>query len=257
MPKTPKSWPRPHFTPGGGDALLYYHVFGEFDLKKPMDAAKYRTSGQPAWLQIVHCDRAKQADVIASFQSGPLWDLLKRDTPVTAAEAEKTPQCVTLRAELPDQPTLDYFRDVIGILTWLLDAGGVSVSDPQMLWLWSADEWREEAFEPNEPNPDRHTVILASPETDGTTWYHTRGMRKYGRPDLSVHGVGEAHADGVADLLDRFVIHQALGAVIAENEEVRVKGLPAGGVCRHAGNYDDPDFNNIHIEVTWPKGTLD
>ena len=28
---------------------------------------------------------------------------------------------------------------------WLLDAGGTSVYDPQMLWLWSADEWREEA----------------------------------------------------------------------------------------------------------------
>lgn len=257
MPKSTKSWPRPHYTPGGGDALLYYHVFGNFDLTKPMSASKYRTSGEHPWLQVVQSDRTKHADVIAGYQSGPLWDILKRDSPLTAAEAEAAPHCVTLRGEVPDPQTLDYFRDAIGVVTWLLDVGGVSVSDPQMLWLWSAEEWREEAFAPDEPNPDRHTAILALPEKDGTTWYHTRGMRKYGRPDLSVHGVGETHADGVADLLERFVERQALGAVIAEGEEVRVKGLPAGGVCKRAGSFNDPEFNNIHIEVKWPKGKLD
>ena len=81
-------------------------------------------------------------------------------------------------------------------------------------------------------------------------------MRKYGRPDLSVRGVGEGHADGVALLIERFVEFQALGGVIAEGEEIRMKGLPAGGVCRHAGSLDDPDFNNVHVEVVWPAGAL-
>src|SRR5205814_7828395 len=128
--------------------------------------------------------------------------------------------------------------------------------DPQMLWLWSADEWREEVFEPNEPNPDRHTAILVSEEGRGTSWYHTRGMRKYGRPDLSVHGVGAAHADGVTLMIERFVELQALGGVIPDGEEVRMKALPPGGVCRHGGSFDDPDFNNVHVEIAWPPGAL-
>jgi hypothetical protein len=255
MPELP-SWPRPHFTPGGGDALLFYVAFGTFDLKTPLSRSKYRTSGMPAWLELMHYDRTKHADVITGYQSGKMWEILKRDSPLTAEEAEDAPECVALRAEVPDPPTLDYFRDTIGIVTWLLDAGGVSVYDPQMLWLWSADEWREEAFAPGEPNPDRHTVILVSPEDNGTNWYHTRGMRKYGRPDLSVRGVGERHGAAVSQMIERFVELQALGGDIPEGQEIVMEALPPGGICHHRGNLDDPDFNNVHVAIEWPAGAL-
>ncbi len=256
MAKNLASWARPHFTPGGGDALLFYAVFGDFDLKKPLSKSKYRTSGMPDWLEMVQYDRVNQPAAIADYQSGKIWDLFKRDSPLTADEAEKAPQCVALRAEVADPPTLDYFRDVIGVVAWLLDAGGGSVYDPQMLWLWSDEEWREEAFAPDSPNPDRHTAIHVSPESGGTIWYHTRGMRKYGRPDLSVRGVGSKHAEGVGVMIERFVEHQALGGVIPDGEEIRLEALPAGGVCRHGGSHDDPDFNNVHVEVVWPAGSL-
>ncbi len=256
MAKSVESWPRPHFKPGGGNALLLYAVFGDFDLKKPLSKSKYQTSGMPDWLEMVQSERVKQPQAFADYQTGTLWEILKRDSPLTAAEAEKAPQCVTLRAELTDPPTLDYFRDTVGVLAWLLDAGGASIYDPQMLWLWSDEEWREEAFEPGEAHPERHTTIIVSPEDAGTSWYHTRGMRKFGRPDLSVRGVGAKHADAVGLLIERFVEMQALGGVIPDGEEIRMKALPAGGVCRHGGNADDPDFNNVHVEVKWPAGAL-
>src|SRR5262245_51336723 len=250
------SWPRPHFAPGGGNPLLFYAVFGTFDLTRPLGRSKYRTDGRPDWLELGQYDRAEQPGVFAGYQSGKCWELLTRDQPLLAADAEKAPQCVALRGEPADPPTLDYFRDTIGIVTWLLDAGGVSVYDPQMLWLWSADEWREEAFAPGEPNPDRHTVILVSPEAGGTNWYHTRGMRKYGRPDLSVRGVGAKHGAAVSQMIERFVELQALGGDIPEGQEIVMQELPAGGVCHHRGNHDDPDFNNVHVSIEWPAGPL-
>lgn len=256
MPSELRSWPRPHFAPGGGNPLLFYVVFGAFDLARPLSRSRYRTSGMPEWLELRSYDRATHPDVFAGYQSGTMWDLLARDAPVLARDAEGVPQCVGLRGEPTDPPTLDYFRDTIGIVTWLLDAGGRSVYDPQMLWLWSADEWREEVFEPDGPHPDRHTTILVSPEENGTSWYHTRGMRKYGRPDLSVRGVGPTYADGVTQMIERFVETLALGAVIPDGEVIRAKALPAGGVCRHAGSFDDPDFNNVRVEIAWPPGAL-
>ena len=30
-----------------------------------------------------------------------------------------------------------------------------------------------------------------------------------------------------------------------------MSGLPPGGVCLHGGSVDDPDFNNVHIEIEW------
>jgi hypothetical protein len=210
----------------------------------------------PDWIEILSYDQTKNPEVFQQYQSGPIWEKLSLDTPLTANEAERAPQCIGVRGEPADPPTLDYFRDTIGIVKWLLDVGGAAVYDPQMLWLWSADEWGEEAFEPNEPCPDRHTAILLSEEDDGSVWYHTRGMRKFGRPDLSVRGVGSQYADAVTLLIERFVEFQALGGVITEGEEVRMKGLPSGGVCHHGGTLEDPDFNNVHVEIAWPKKAL-
>src|SRR5206468_4274883 len=157
----------------------------------PFNRKKYRSAGPPAGLDVASYDRADSPEVLAGYQSGPVWEMMTRDAPVTAAAAAAAPQCVGVRGEFPDPPDLNYFRDTVGVVAWLLDAGGVAVKDPQMLWLWSPGEWRADVCEEGCPNPDRHTVILVSPEDGGRTfWYHTRGMRKYGRPDLSVRGVG-------------------------------------------------------------------
>jgi hypothetical protein len=257
MPAELRSWPRPHFTPGGGNPLLFFVAFGEFDLKKkPFSRSKYRSSGPADWLEVVQLSRDKQAPAIAGYQSGPVWETVSRDAPVTAAEALRAPQAVVVRGELTDPPTLDYFRDVIGVVVWLLDCGGVSIHDPQRLWLWSADEWRREIFEPDQPLPQEHTVILVSEDGECAHWLHTRGMRQYGRPDLSVHGVGATHLDAVTHMLERFVEMQAFGGVVANGQEVRMRGLPPGGVCWLGGGLDDPDFNNTHIEITWKDGAI-
>lgn len=254
MPSKLKSWPRPHHTPGGGDALLFFAVFGKFDLEKPLSASKYRSAGPGDWLDVTHLNRADAPEVFAGYQSPPMWDLFVRDAPVTAAEAEKAPELVAVRAEVPDPTSLDYFRDAIGVVTWLLDCGGASVYDPQRLWLWSADEWKSDVFEPAEPRPMEHTVILVSEDDQpGTSWLHTRGLRQYGRPDVSVRGVGPAHVDAVTHMIERFIETQVYGGVVKDGQEVHMRGLPPGGVCRVRGDLDDPDFNNVHIAVEWPS----
>jgi hypothetical protein len=256
MPGKLKSWERSHHTPGGGDALLFFVVFGQFDLTKPLSRSKYRSDGPGNWLQVSHVKRADSPEVFKGYQSPPMWDLFTRDAPVTAAEALKVPELIGVRAEVPDPPTLDYFRDAIGVITWLLDCGGVSIYDPQRLWLWSADEWRSEIFAPDEPQPQEHTVILVSDDTGHTSWLHTRGMRQYGRPDLSVRGVGSRYIDAVTQMIERFIETQAYGGVVKNGQEVHMRGLPPGGVCRLAGSPDDPDFNNTHIAIEWEKNAL-
>ncbi|MBN9121919.1 MAG: hypothetical protein J0I06_22720 [Planctomycetes bacterium] len=251
-----KPWPRPHHKPGGGDALLFFAVFGEFDLSKPFSRSMYRSEGPGEWLGLSHVKRTDSPEVFTGYQSPPMWDLFVRDAPVTAAEAMRVPELVAVRAEVPDPATLDYFRDAIGVVTWLLDCGGVSIYDPQRLWLWSADEWRDEIFEPGEPRPQEHTVILVSEDDGGASWLHTRGMRQYGRPDLSVHGVGPKHIDAVTQMIERFIETQAYGGVVASGQEVHMRGLPPGGVCRLGGNTDDPDFNNVHIAVEWANNVI-
>jgi hypothetical protein len=167
---------------------------------------------------------------------------------------------MVLRGSQPDPPTLDYLRDSVGLLTYVLDCGGCAVYDPQSFDWCPPDRWRHRVFEPAGPVPRHHVVILISDEEEhqqpdpsvrSPVWFHTRGMRKFGRPDLSVHDVPPDHVDAVTDLCNRFIELQAFGGVIPEGQEVRMAALPPGGVARHGGSLDDPDFNNVHVEIVW------
>jgi hypothetical protein len=72
---------------------------------------------------------------------------------------------------------------------------------------------------------------------------------------LSVHDVTEGVKEAMVDAINRFIELQAMGGVIPEGKEVTVAALPEGMRCRHRGHLDDPDFNNVHVEIEWPGGS--
>jgi hypothetical protein len=148
---------------------------------------------------------------------------------------------------------LNYLRDCVGLVAFFLDHGGRVLYDPLMLHWWDRETWNERIFSPAGPVPRHHVAILLSPEEGRpTTWVHTRGMLKFGRPDISAPGVDEASLESVVDLCNRLIEFQAFGGVLREGQEIRMASLPPGGRVRHAGDLDDPDFNNVHVEISWP-----
>jgi hypothetical protein len=157
----------------------------------------------------------------------------------------------TIRGELRDPDSLDYLRDTLGVVAALLDAGGVGVIDPQTLSAWSAKEWRatfvDDAFEPT-----NHVVILASPEERGAgVWLHTRGMRLFGRPDLSCRRVKPEEVTAIQPVFNGLIRMQAAGAIIPENQPVQGVGLSEMLRCHHTGDFDDVEFNNVRLELLW------
>ena len=78
-------------------------------------------------------------------------------------------------------------------------------------------------------------------------------MRKFGRPDLSVRRVPPPRKEAVIDLCKRFMEWQAFGAIVPEGLEIRMASLPPGMTCHHGGSVDDPDFNNVHLDVKRPQ----
>ncbi len=251
-------WARPHYRDPGGRPFLFYVVYGMFHTPLRIDAQKYRTIGIPLGLGLSHYDRAKYPDVLARFQEGYLWDELLVHNSILARGVSDSDECLILRGEIDDRSDLNYLRDSVGLLTYFLDHGGVCVYDPQMFRWWEPVAWRRHIFEPGGPVPREHVVILTSDEdksgsrAEPLTWFHTRGMRKFGRPDLSVHGVPLEHHEAVIDLLERFIELGAFGGVIAEGQKIRMRSLPPGMTCHHKGDLDDPDFNNVHVEIVLP-----
>ncbi|HRH95102.1 MAG TPA: hypothetical protein PLB55_04170 [Prosthecobacter sp.] len=242
-------WHRAHFRSPSGSPFLFYVLFGEIDLGASLSASTYNVDAVPDELSVMRYDRDRHADTIRSFQEGYLWDQLVATQPAFAQQIAAQSSCVILRGEFPDTESLGYLRNAVGLITHFLDHGAVCVYDPQMFEWWTPENWRERIFKSSAPVPRHHTVILASEDKNGTEWLHTRGMRKFGRPDLSIRQVSQDWRDGAIDLCNRFIELQAFGGAIDEGQEVRMRSVPPGLRCFHSGHLDDPDFNNVHVEI--------
>jgi len=245
----PPPWPRGHYAPGGGDAFLFYVVFGTVNATAPLSRSTYRCEGVPDELEIMSYGPTMHPEVVNSFRTGHLWDRLREKDPELAADIAAQTSCVLFKGTFHDPKDLNYLRDTVGLITHSLQNGGVAVYDPQMFEWWAPKRWKEKIFDPAGAVPRHHAVILVSEDAKGTEWIHTRGLRKFGRPDLSVHGVSAATREGVIDLCNRFIEYQAFGGIIPEGQEIRMNSLPPGMKCHHRGCVDDPDFNNVHVEI--------
>jgi hypothetical protein len=251
MGDTKARWSREYYEAGGADPFLFYVIYGPVRCEVPLSQAKYRCKGVPQGLETT-AHELPGPEMIDAFRRGFLWEQLVCVEPELASAVAACRQFWIVKGSVGDPPDLSYLRDAVGLVTYLLDCGGVSVFDPQMFRWWSAKDWRELVFEPDAPVPQKHTTLLVSEEPDGTEWVHSRGLRKFGRSDLSVHNVPATHREAVLDLCNRFIEYQIQGGLIPEGQEIRVGTLPAGMLCHHQGCVDDPEFNNVHVEIAWP-----
>jgi hypothetical protein len=247
-----EEWPRRHYVPGGKNPFLFYVVYGRLDTTKIFSRETYRSDGIPSGIEAMTFGPTAHPEQVAVFREGYIWDELSTSDPGLADGIAAQDSCLVLRGEVIDPPTLDYFRDVIGVLTYCLDAGGVAIYDPQMFKYWAPTEWRSRVFDVRSSVPRHHVVILVSADADGTEWIHTRGMRKFGRPDLSIHNVDGRYKDSIVELCNRFIELLAFGSIVLDGQGIRIDLLPPGMTCFLKGSEDDPDFNNEHIEILWP-----
>lgn len=243
-------WPRKNYRRGGGDAFVLYTVYGkppkEFALSKD-----YRTTGIPEGVEMYVQTRQQAPGSFSIAVDGPIGAALTVK-PSLAKAVRAQNDCILLKGTVKDPSSLNYLRDTVGLVTWLLDQGAAGVLDTQTSTWWGPAEWRKSIFDHGQAYPRHHVVILVSPETGGTEWFHTRGMRKFGRPDISVRFVPAQYREAITELCNRFIELQAFGAIIPEGQEIRMASLPAGMKAHHWGSLDDLAFNNVHVEIAWP-----
>jgi len=247
-------WPRPQWTDSGEQAFLLWFVFGDFDADFKIDAERYRTRGTPAGVEVVRYVNRELAKWDGYPLAGTLGRVLYDENSRLFEQAKKAGECVMLRGAIADPVDLDAMRDLVGTITALTDLGGVAVIDPQTLSMFDAGEWRRRFFANDALNAREHVLILCSEDEDnaGRLHVHTRGLRKFARPDIGIRNVPPAAANVAGELAERFTEFQARGGLVEEGHEVEVDGAPAGMQVRLVGEFDDPEFNNRHLALHWP-----
>lgn len=227
-----ENWARPYLTEYDQKPHLFYAVLGEFELSDTFREV-ISTLAEGLSVRLVES---------GYFQQGKLWEMASKDI---RAKAKETSQAIVIEGEVEHSDDLEYLRVTMDFLSYCCEEGGEVVYDPYTLRWYSSSEWLELSDKGQILNPFDHVVVLISDD-----WYHTRGMLKFGRPDLSVRSVAPKEASIVKKILDRFINFQALGGVVEEGRAVKMEGLERlfrpGPV---KGNPEDPDFNNFHVEL--------
>jgi hypothetical protein len=245
-----KTWERPRHEPGDGNALVFYVVYGSFTNDATISRTKYRTEDLPKGITLRKVTRNDRP--LLPFTEGDFGKFLRGENWNLFTRVGQAPECIVLQGEIPDPRDLNYLRDCVGTITYFMDNGGMAVLDAQQIKFYDAATWHREFFEPQNPDVRRHVIILLSDDKGGGRWFHTRGMRKFARPDLSLRNVPDKFERAAIELCNRFIALQAEGARIPEGQEITMASLPNGLICRHKGSLDDPDFNNLHVEIQFP-----
>src|SRR5262249_25441485 len=136
-------WSRPHWKPTGRAASLFYFVPGpppEGGLK--LSRSRHHIEGFPEQLQISAHQRADAPDWFAGFFARPgLGSEVDEVFGERAEEVRAAEQGLLVRGEFPDPADLGYLRDTVGVVSALLDQGGLGVLDLHAARWWSMEEW--------------------------------------------------------------------------------------------------------------------
>jgi len=247
-------WLRPHWKDSGDQAFLLWFVFGDLDPDFRIDAVTYRTRGTPPGIEVVRYENKALSNWEGYPLAGTLGRVLWDENARLFERAKRARDCVMLRGAIADPPDLDGLRDLVGTIAALCDSGAIAVVDPQTLSMLAAPQWRETFFDGDAIEPREHVLILCDDDEEaaGRMHVHTRGMRKFARPDIGIRNVPPAAANVAGELADRFVHFQALGGIVADGIALEIDGAPSGMSVRTVGTIDDPAFNNRHLALRWP-----
>jgi hypothetical protein len=164
---------------------------------------------------------------------------------------EKVQNCeeiTVVKGEFEDNDTFDYLKNTVGITQAIIETGITAVLDIQILQWCEPQEWTDKYFEPKAPQVFKQVIILYSKDSD-KIWLHTRGMRKFGRPDISIRNVTDQNLNLAKEIINRFIQAFANGLIPNEAQEIWIKGMKNGVFGKISGDYDNLDFNNYCFEI--------
>src|SRR6266550_7723193 len=199
-----EDWERPLYEAGGGDASVLLVVFGPKPEPLRITSLAHRVVPMDLSLELEYQEPPAAAALLDSpFGATLLEGWEGEEPPVLTADG-----CMAMRAEVPDPKDLRYLRNCVGVATAILEAGGRAVANLQSLGMFTPEQWRGVIFAPDKPQPRLHVNVFHGEEARGaphgagseeargapqgagskedTLWLHSRGLRAFGRPDLSV-----------------------------------------------------------------------
>ena len=244
---------RPYYQDTGRRPYLFYAVIGARAEELHVSRSRHHVEEMPEGLGLSGLRRPKQSSYMDELLGGTLGQILDKRDHELYEKAKAAESWLVLYGDVQKDDTLDYLRNAIGFVQAAVETGAVAVQDLQILELYSAEEWTQKVFS-CKYHPYCHVNAMISPEPEGTFWLHTRGMRKFGRPDMGMTGVPKSELHRAKAAVDQLIFYGAQGAMFLRPARLH---LATGEACtvypKLTGDLEDPDYNNEHYRLLWEE----
>lgn len=242
---------RPYYEDINYRPFLFYVVFGVDDLQLNVSRKQHRVYEFPEGLDCMLYDKATEGGYMNSLIGGALGKTLNMKYPELYQTVLKTDKWAVIRGEVQNDTSLNYMRNTIGFVQALAEKEAVGILDLQTFTLYTPQEWNKNIFE-LEFNPWSHVVILTSEMEDGSVWLHTRGLRKFGRPDVSMEGVPACDTENAAQVINQMIHYSVLGVFYSRPVKLHTHNrLTYILKPEFVDDIDNPDFNNSYYRLLW------
>jgi hypothetical protein len=223
-------WPRPHYQRSPSTASLFYLVFGEPPAHLNVKRARHHVDELPPQLQVSIHGRGDDPAWFDGWLSPPVGLEIPHVFGAAAQDVYRANRVAAVRAEFPDPGSLAYLRNTVGVVSAIAEEGAVAVFDVSALTWWRPDEWRMRFVERSAFHIGDHIFTAVSEDAGGagTLSMQTRGMRKFGRPELLVRhlpGPRDLEAPAVkaaSEVMDGLANYAARGGVLADGQTMRL-----------------------------------
>lgn len=250
------NYERPYYKDLNYRPLLFYVIFGVKDEELKISKERHHVDAFPDGLDFVFYNKSENGTYMSSFIGGTLGEMLDRENHILYEAVRNTDKWAVIRGEVEQDADLNYMRNTIGVIQALVENGAAGVLDLQTFTLFTPEEWTNKIFA-QEFNPYHHVTILLSEMEDGSIWLHTRGMRKFGRPDVSIERVEKEKVDDANQVINQMLYYGSLGAFFNRPTKLHTHNGKSYIVNPHYVNdFENPDFNNSYYQLLWQECDL-
>ena len=239
---------REYYEDIGYKPFLFYVIFGVSADQLQVSREKHKVDGFPEGLDIASLSRPEHSDYIDGIMGGEIGNILKNEDSALYEKCLKTQKCVIIKGSIAKDDTLDYMRNVIGIVKAFFDQGATGVLDLLTFSLYSPEKWTERFFD-QDVNAQNHVMILFSKEENGV-WIHTRGMAEFGRPDYGISNVPDDKLEDYKQVIDQMVFYGGQGIVFKGRAKLHTfNGKTFVVTTEFVDDFDNDDYNNAYYKV--------
>jgi hypothetical protein len=123
-----ENWPRSYYRSGGGDASLFYVVYGPIPQSFSVSGSKYCCDGILEGIDVSSYGPTSKPEAVGTFRSGYLWDEFQRANVKLANDVANQSECLVIRGTISDPSNLNYLRNVVGLIAFALTAAALPFS---------------------------------------------------------------------------------------------------------------------------------